>query len=294
MGRKLVVYMMDGKAYGPRTAEIGNWSGKAIFSPRANISKLLGRPEFTKPGVYCLKSNPDDDLYSERVYIGEAEKIGERLKSHLGKKEFTEYIGFISKDELLTKSHIKYLESQLVTLATEAKSAEIENSVVPALPALPEADIADMDFFLEQIKLILPLMGFTFLIPSVITHKVESPESQSTAEAPLYFIRSPKLQARMEETADGYVVLKGSEARLSFAKSVSKSSFKMRQKLIDSGVLQQQNSKYVFVEDAVLNSVSAAAMVVLGRESNGNIEWVDQQGRTYKEAQETAVNVIKQ
>ena len=47
MGRKLVVYMIDGKAYGPRTAEIGNWSGKAIFSPRANIDKIISRDEFT-------------------------------------------------------------------------------------------------------------------------------------------------------------------------------------------------------------------------------------------------------
>lgn len=285
MGRKLVVYMIDGKAYGPRTAEIGNWSGKAIFSPRANIGKLLTRPEFTKPGVYCLKSNPDNDLYAERIYIGEAEKIGERLKQHLSHREFTEYIGFISKDELLTKSHIRFLESKLVTLAGEAKSAEIENSVVPSLPALPEADIADMDFFLEQINLILPLMGFNFLIPSVLTPTTTEQDPQVEREK-LYFIRSPKLQATMKESEDGYIVIKGSEAKATFARSLSKSSFKKRQKLIDSGILQLSGSKYTFVEDAVFNSVSSAAMAVLGRESNGHVEWVDRQDRTYKEVQE--------
>lgn len=287
MGRKLVVYMIDGKAYGPRTAEIGNWSGKAIFSPRANISKLLTRSEFTKPGIYCLKSNPDDDLYAERVYIGEAEKIGDRLKQHLSNREFTEYIGFISKDELLTKSHIKFLESRLITLANEAKSAEIENNVAPSLPALPEADIADMEFFLEQIKLILPLMGFNFLIPSVVTHKIQPEEknAQKFDEA-FYFIKSSKLQATMKETEDGYIILKGSEARPSFAKSLAKSSYKRRQKLIENGTLQLGDSKYTFAEDTVFNSVSSAAMVVLGRESNGHVEWTDKQGRTYKEVQE--------
>ncbi len=369
MGRKLVVYMIDGKAYGPRTAEIGNWSGKAIFSPRANISRLLTRSEFSKPGVYCLKSNPKDDLYTERVYVGEAEKIGERLKQHLGNREFTEYIGFISKDELLTKSHIKYLESRLITLANEAKSAEIENSVVPSQPLLPEADIADMEFFLEQIKLILPLMGFNFLIPSVVhtdttNDRINSSEDNkivyqiksSTLQAKMietsdgyivlkgseakssfakslsissrkrrqklidngtiqlydskyiftedavftsvqinfreddkivYQIKSSTLQAKMIETSDGYIVLKGSEAKSSFAKSLSISSRKRRQKLIDNGTIQLYDSKYIFTEDAVFTSVSSAAMVVLGRESNGHVEWTDQQGRTYKEIQET-------
>ena len=288
MGRKLVVYMVDGKAYGPRTAEIGNWSGKAIFSPRANISKLLTRSEFKKPGVYCLKSNPEADLYTERVYIGEAEKIGERLKQHLGNREFTEYIGFISKDELLTKSHIKFLESRLITLANEAKSAEIENNTAPALPALPEADIADMEFYLEQIKLILPLMGFNFLIPTVVPASISTGEliSEKIDEA-IYHIKSPQLRARMKETEDGYIVLKGSEAKMKFAKSLSKASFNRRQKLVDNDTLRLNGDKYIFTSDAIFTSVSSAAMAVLGRESNGNTEWIDEAGRTYKEIQET-------
>ena len=278
--------MIDGKAYGPRAAEIGNWSGKAIFSPRANISKVMGRPEFTKPGVYCLKSNPENDLYTERIYIGEAEKIGGRLKQHLGNRDFVEYIGFISKDELLTKSHIKFLESRMITAAHEAKSAEIENNVVPSLPALPEADIADMEFFLDQIKLILPLMGFNFLIPSVVTPSSQTEEIIAQgSEEPFYFIRSPKVTATMKETEDGYIVLKGSEAKLNSSQSLSKSSYKRRQKLIDNNVLQVSSNKYVFAEDTVFNSVSSAAMVVLGREANGNIEWVNTDGLSYKETQ---------
>ncbi len=284
MGRKLVVYMIDGKAHGPRTAEIGNWSGKAIFSPRANINKVIDRDEFTKPGVYCLRSNPENDAYQERVYIGEAEKIGDRLRQHMGNKEFTEYIGFISKDEFLTKSHIKYLESRLVTLAKEAKSAELENGTTPSLPMLPEPDIADMEFYLEQIKLILPLMGFNFLIPSVVTPSEKKTEPSALAQTEtLYAIKSPGLTANMIETDDGFVVLKESEARGAHTKSYKSYWIKMRKKLVENGVLKTKDEKLIFTEDAIFSSISAAAAIVLGRESNGNIEWIDQSGRTYKE-----------
>lgn len=91
----------------------------------------------------------------------------------------------------------------------------------------------------------------------------------------------------MKETPDGYIVLKDSEAKTNSAKSLSKASYNRRQKLIDSKTLELNGNKYVFADDAVFTSVSSAAMAVLGRESNGHIEWVDQQGRTYKEVQET-------
>lgn len=287
MGRKLVVYMVDGKAYGPRTAEIGNWSGKAIFSPRANIGKVITRSEFDKPGVYCLKSNPESDLYTERIYIGEAERIGDRLKQHLGNRDFVEYIGFISKDELLTKSHIKFLESRMITAAYEAKSAEIENSVVPSLPALPEADIADMGLFLDQIKLILPLMGFNFLIPSVVAPSLQTTEAITPKpEESLYFIRASGLTATMKETTDGYIVLKGSEARLKTVNSYSLSWIKMRKRLIESGVLVKSQNVCSFTQDTVFNSISGASSLVLGRNSNGNAEWVNADGLSYKEVQE--------
>ena len=167
-GKKLTIFMLDGTEYGPRIAEIGNWVGKAFYTPRTMISQLLERPEFDNPGIYCLKSNSESESYQEKIYIGEAENIKNRIKQHLqnSKKDFIELIFFISKDDLLTKTQIKYLESRLVQLAIEAKTAEIENGTTPSLPTLHEADISDMEYFLDQLKLILPVMGFRFLSPT--------------------------------------------------------------------------------------------------------------------------------
>ena len=67
--------MIDGTEYGPRLAEIGNWSGKAVYATRSTINKIIGRQEIDNPGVYCLKAEPSNKNYSERVYIGEAENL---------------------------------------------------------------------------------------------------------------------------------------------------------------------------------------------------------------------------
>jgi len=146
--------MIDGTAYGPRLSEIGNLVGKAIYSPRASVNKIMNRPEFDNPGIYCLKGNPTYDAFDEKIYIGEAENIKTRLKQHLSdpNKDFKELIFFVSKDELLNKTQIRYLESRLVQIALESKTAQINNGNSPSLPTLHEADILDMEYFLEQIK----------------------------------------------------------------------------------------------------------------------------------------------
>ena len=129
--------------------------GKAVYSSRASVNKIMHRPEFDNPGVYCLKGDPTDDAFDEKIYIGEAENIKSRLKQHLSdpKKDFKELIFFVSKDELLTKTQIRYLESRLIQLAINAKTAQIDNGNSPSLPKLHEADISDMEYFLDQIKL---------------------------------------------------------------------------------------------------------------------------------------------
>lgn len=287
MGKKLTVYMIDGTAYGPRFSEIGNWVGKAVYSSRAALNKIMNRPEFDNPGVYCLKGDPTDDAFDEKIYIGEAENIKARLKSHLGdqNKDFKELIFFISKDELLTKTQIRYLESRLVQLAIHAKTAQIDNSNNPRLPTLHEADVSDMEYFLEQIKLILPVMGFNFLIPSTADLKATR-DDEDTTENETYFIKSKSFRATMTETDQGYIVAKGSEAKKSLSNSCTQTYRNMRRKLIETNILVESGDKLIFSEDAVFNSISAAANMVLGRNSNGFLEWVNKDGKTFKEIQE--------
>jgi hypothetical protein len=291
MGKKLTVYMIDGNAYGPRLSEIGNWVGKAIYSPRATVNKIMSRPEFDNPGIYCLKGDPTDDAFGEKIYIGEAENIKSRLKQHLSdpNKDFKELIFFVSKDELLTKTQIRYLESRLVQLALAAKTAQIANGNSPSQPTLHEADISDMEYFLEQIKLILPVMGFKFLISSTADQRpVETNEESKAQET--YFIKTRTFKATMTETDQGYIIAKGSEAKKSLSKSCTETYINVRRKLVETKIMVENGDKLIFAEDAVFNSPSAASNMVLGRNSNGFTEWVNEKGLTFKEVQEKINN----
>lgn len=288
MGKKLTVYMIDGTEYGPRLSEIGNWVGKAIYSPRSAINKIIKRKEFDNPGVYCLKGDPVDEAFEEKIYIGEAENIRARLKQHLSdaNKDFKEIIFFISKDELLTKTQIRYLESRLIQLAIEAKTAEIENGNSPSLPTLHEADISDMEYFLDQIKLILPVMGFKFLIPSTVKIDTLTHNEASQKQSKIYQIKTKTYSAEMYESDQGYIVLKGSEAKKGLSNSTTETYRNLRRKLLETKILIDKGDKLLFAEDAIFSSPSAASNMVLGRNSNGFTEWVTKQGKTFKEIQD--------
>lgn len=280
--------MIDGTEYGPRLSEIGNWVGKAVYSPRSAVNKIIARPEFDNPGIYCLKGDPTDEAFDEKVYIGEAENIRSRLKQHLSDptKDFKEVIFFISKDELLTKTQIRYLESRIIQLAIDAKTAQIDNGNSPSLPTLHEADISDMEYFLEQVKLILPVMGFRFLITSTIRPQSPAEELTQTKPEEIFEIKTKNYKAQMYESDQGYIVTKGSEAKKDLSNSTTETYRNLRRKLLETSILIDKGDRYEFTEDAIFSSPSAASNMVLGRNSNGFTEWVTKNGKTFKEVQE--------
>lgn len=72
------IFLTNGSPTGLRTAEISNWSGKAITAPRTEFFSLLHREELASPGIYFLKGvNPDSG--DDAIYIGEAEKAADRI-----------------------------------------------------------------------------------------------------------------------------------------------------------------------------------------------------------------------
>ncbi len=285
MGKKLTVFMTEGTEFGPRIVEIGNWVGKGVYCPRVAISNILVRPEVNNPGVYFLKSPPRSDSYSERIYIGEAENIGIRLRQHLSdpNKDFDELAFFISKDELLTKTQIKFLESKFIQQAHEAKSAEIDNGNIPNLPTLHEADISDMEYFREQVKLILPIMGFKFLVPTVISRTSEPLPLKTDAVTSAYRIKSVSFDATMYESEQGYIVSAGSKANKQITPSMSETYRRLRHQLMESNILVEDGEFLKFTQDTIFSSPSAASNIELGRQSAGPLEWINSENKTYKE-----------
>jgi hypothetical protein len=161
-GKSIRLFLADGSPHGLIAAEIVNWTGCALVVPRAELGKLAKRDETRRPGVYLLVGSDPERLTRERVYVGESENVLARLAGHNrgNEKEFwTRTALILSKDENLTKSHIRFLESRIIADVQSAGRFVLDNPNHPEPPPLPEADQADMEQFLEQLRILLPVLA---------------------------------------------------------------------------------------------------------------------------------------
>lgn len=116
------------------------------------------REDLSSTGIYFLFGRNPEDEDKDLIYIGEAESLIDRLKQHLGSKEFwIEAICVLSKDENLNKSHVKYLEKRLYDLALSANRYKIENNTIPAKTTISEPDQAEMEELNGKIQKEKPL-----------------------------------------------------------------------------------------------------------------------------------------
>ena len=144
----LKIFLACGDPKRLRTAELSNWTGKAVAGPRSEFDKVLQRDESSSPGVYFL-TGIDPESNKPALYIGEAECIRDRIKNHLSKDFWNHVIFFITKDENLTKAHIRYIEGRLIEIAKSADRCVVMNNQSSG-SKLPESDREDMEVFLEN------------------------------------------------------------------------------------------------------------------------------------------------
>ena len=298
-GKSIRLHLVDGTPGGMKVAEIINWTGHVIQAPRSSLKDLLSRPEVSRSGVYILTGDDPDQLGQPLAYIGESDIVDKRLRQHnlpesSGGKDFWNKVTVItSKDHNLTKGHVRYLESQLVGTALIARRANLQNQIIPSPPPLPEADISDMSFFLEQIKIILPVLGLD-LLREVIVSTTSDSNAPQLNRSPIFNLKATKigLQATAQEVDNEFIVIAGSQARGAWAGS-SHGYKVLRQKLIDEGKLipdQSNPSFLMFVENTPFSSPSAASATIWGRSDNGRTSWVtEDDGRTYAQWQEDMV-----
>lgn len=279
------IFLAKGSPTSIRTAEISNWTGKAVAGPRSQLEEILKRDEASKPGVYFLAGvNPVSGR--DRVYIGEAEIIRNRLKSkdHLDRDFWKTLVFFVSKDENITKAHIKYLEGRLIEAARDVGRFEVDNSQGSG-SHLPESDSADMDIFFARMEQLLPILGQEFLKP------ITKIDSRSDKEDLLY-CEIKGLKAFGRQTENGFVILKGSAAVIEERPSTQKFRYaaNLRKNLIEEGILVPETNHMSFVKDHEFSSPSAAAAVIHGGQANGLTAWRDEDGTTMKDKEEREVD----
>jgi hypothetical protein len=281
-GLSLELHYIDGDPEGMLTAEVFNWTGHVLKTPRIQISEALNRPEAKYTGVYLLLGESDGETCG---YIGEGENIAERIKSHDNTKDWwTDAILITSTANNLNKAHIKYLESRLVEEANFAGRIPLQNGNQPKKPSLSESSKSNMETFLQYIFMVLPALKIDIFSQKLNTKKYSN-ENATIGDVAKFELNSKRygLNATAQQIQNEFIVLKGSIARESWVgKRTSGSYGKLYQELIKTKVLITQGNKRVFSTDYAFKSPSAAASVVFGRASNGRIEWkVENQNTTY-------------
>jgi hypothetical protein len=275
------LFLPRGDAKSLRTAEISNWSGKAVAAPRTELEELLAREELDKPGVYIL-TGTDPRTNAPHAYIGEAEVIRERLKQHKAKEFWIAAIVFVSKDENLTKAHVRYLESRLLDEASKIKRFTLDQNQAGG-SRLPESDKEDMEVFLSRIRQLLPVLGSDILTPISQTAHRGQPGG-------ILICRMKGAEARGQRTANGFVIFQGSTAVLEERPSAKSYPYVLaqRKQLIADGKLISKDGFLLFTVDVEFSSPSAAAAVIHGGSANGLIAWKTKDGVTLEHLDEQA------
>jgi hypothetical protein len=273
------LFLPRGDAKSLRTAEISNWTGKAVAAPRTELDELLAREELEKAGVYILIGH-DPLTNAARAYIGEAEVIRDRLKQHKTKEFWVSAIVFVSKDENLTKAHVRYLEHRLLTEAAQIGRFTLEQNQAGG-SRLPESDREDMEVFLARIRQLLPVLGSDILTP--ITQL-----SAKAQPGGVLFCRIKGAEARGQRTANGFAILEGSTAVLEERPSAESYPYVVaqRKQLIADGTLIEKDGFLVFTKDGEFSSPSAAAVVIHGGSANGLTAWKTKDGKLLKQLDE--------
>lgn len=299
LGKSIRIYLKEGSVTGIKLAEVVNLTIQALSSPRNKLSDLNKdfHNQINTQGVYFL-IGMDDKTGKPKVYIGESENVWERLKSHAVKKDFwSEVILFTSKDDNITKSHIKYLESRLIDIAKQAERYILENRNIPNLNSLPLPDRDAMEEFIINLKILNGALGHKFLENQIsFTSEKESTSIETPKGKKLFTYKDDfllnlnvkNIKAKAIQTNEGIVVL--AHSMVSEKQSKNYGYKTLREELIQDGTIHKnEKGELVFSKKHLFASPSSAAAVIVGYSINGRRTWKDNNGITLSEIEKIEI-----
>lgn len=308
-GQNIQLFLAEGSSTGLRIAEIKFRSERVTSAVRSDLAKQRELEEVQRTGIYLLLGEPENPAYERCLYVGESDEVGKRLKQHAERAAkdddylpwWEQTVTITSNDANLTKAHALYLEAELIARAKTAARAQVVNvQGSDRRSSLSRADRSDMEVFLENVFVILPLLGVNSFRPRARVASLKPPSrppaiggdhaaqegAPDATRMTLFSERSPvftlsidgSLLAQGQEVDGIFIVESGSRSRAWFGTS---SSYKrLHAQLIESGALRPaEPGLFEFARDVEFSAPSAAAAVVSGRNANGRKAWRLPDGR---------------
>ncbi|MEX0818890.1 MAG: GIY-YIG nuclease family protein [Pirellulaceae bacterium] len=270
--KTLQIFLPTGEPRGIRIAELTTRIVQSVLIPRSDLAMAKARPELDHLSVYFLFGD-SEEAAKPIVYVGQTEDVRKRLDYHNSTKDFWQTaVLVISKTHSFTQAHIKYLEYYCVKKAKEIGRYALNNDQIPSKPFVPEPMEADLLDGFETLATLLATLGYPVFEPIIKNDAAEQ-----------FYLKGKDSEAVGELVEDGFVVRAGAIARIEVVPSAQDTVPSMRKKLVESGVLVQEDGHLRFTQDYLFNTPSGAAAVVLGRTSNGWVDWKNGDGETLNE-----------
>ena len=296
--KTIQIFLPDGDPRSVRLAEITSRTVQAVQVPRGVIERAASRDELRQVGVYFLFGEADEGEVPQ-VYIGEAEDCWVRLGQHHrdGAKDYwSQAVVVTSKTHKFDKGQGRWLEWFCTREAGAAKRYRVENQCAAKEPHLTEPVKADLYDHFDTLRVLVATLGFPLFQPAAQPPPVDPGLPGGTTDPVVlpdgetYVYRQKEVDARGRLPAEGFVVFAGSTVRTVPSKSAAGTSGeRARTRLLRDGVLVQDGDTVRFTRDYVFKTPSGAADVVLGRNANGWLAWVDAKGRTLDERHRQSV-----
>lgn len=287
-GKTIKLFLYDGTPSGIIIAELMNWTGKVFVVPRSSLSQVKTRAELQRAGAYVLIGDDPEVLGKHRVYIGEAESLMTRMLQHEADEEkafYSRAVFITSKDDALNKQHARWLERRLLSLAKVSDSVVITNGTAGGLSiSLSESEASDMEGFMDQVALVLPALGFTFIQPKPLLPAPPAASADAQVVSPIFDLFVAGANGQAQEVGGQFFLLAGSHCRKQGVPAWT--SYKsLRERLVAEGKIGLGPSETLLsvIENIPLGSPSAAAAIVAGRNMNGRISWKTADGQTYQD-----------
>lgn len=276
--RTIQIYLPSGDPRGIRVARLTTHIMQVFEVPRALLGQFLAMPEAQRVAVYYLVG---DDEVSETpmAYIGQTGDLKVRLGDHHRSKDFwSRALVAVSLSDILTQTHALYLEWLSIKLAGETGRYKVTNGNAGSRPQAPAPLEADCDEIFDNVRMLLATLG------QPIFESLSEPKEAAAKRDELYYCVYAGSDAAGEYTEEGFVVLKGSKARLEMAPSMVKMGFdKRREALIADGTLVSTAGALVFQRDVLFKTPSGASDMVTGASTNGWTLWKTKDGKTLDE-----------
>lgn len=289
-GRQIRLFYVDGYHHGIIRAELMNWTGYVYAAPRNSLKNLIDREDTHGSGIYFLISRSQELEGKYSVYVGETVNGIQRIQHHEYNKDFWDTVILIQcKDTTLTKTHCAYLEYQVYQFIKEKTLYRLENDreLKNYAGRLSDADISDMDTFLDNLSFILPALGVNVLFPVINKDtKTINQMEDKTIEAEFFILnREGTVNAKAYIKGGVFYVRQGSIGKSRHSESQHNFVINQSQSLIDKGMIHVDGERIKFAQDVAFTSPSTPAAMLFGRTASGPATWkvLNQPSLTYKD-----------